>query len=159
MSITSIDKMTNQLTLKELIRSFGIKNLVFILDVDCFDKNLTEFTSQFGFGLTTVGENTKRCTMKIDHSRFDIDSSNKVVLISNDYDVLVPVQRYYVSDFNTMIDLGQISVYFKSEDGLNAISVCLVDLLSEEDKRCIEYVEGNFLLLQPFIGTVQTAWN
>jgi hypothetical protein len=147
--------MTKQLSLKDLIHSYGIKNLVFVLSIECFCDDALKITAQFGFGLTD-SKNTKRVQMKIDHSRFDINSSSKVVLISEEYDIGTPAQSYHVGHFDWLLSEQEISVYAKTPDGLNPISVGFKDIISPQDKECIEFVESNFFLLQPFIHPTDT---
>ncbi len=146
-------------SLKESAEQYGVKNLLFKFEVDCFDKSVLSFTSFMGFGLIAAGENTESHYFVIDESRYKVAENYKVGFTNLEQNPLVPNKTFYISDFQNMVNDGYASVFVITPDGISPLFVTLTDIASFEDLKAIAFVEDNFFLLQPFLGEVKTDWN
>lgn len=142
-------------SIKEISEQYGVKNLLFKFEVDCFDKSILSMTSFMGFGLIAAGENTQSHYFVIDESRYKIVENYKVGFTNLEQNPLVPNKTFYISDFEHIVNDGHASVYAITPDGITPLFVTLVDVATPEEVKAIEYVEDNFFLLQPFIGEIE----
>lgn len=149
-------------SIKDLVETYGVSNLVFVFETEIHDKSMFDVCNAFQLGFALTSGDMKRCPMMITEKdgRCDkIGYSHKVTFKSLTNDPMVPLARFYNSDFEYRIETGNVSIFKITPDGLEPIRVMFEDVLSENDQKVMQYVEDNFFLLQPFIGETKTDWN
>ena len=149
-------------TIKDLAETYGVSNLAFVFETEVFNKSMFDICNAFQLGFALTSGDMKRCPMIITEKEGSCDKvgySHKVTFKSLTNDPLVPLARFYNTDFECRIAQGYVSIFKVTPDGLEPIHVMLEDMLSVDDQKAKQYVEDNFFLLQPFIGEMKTDWN
>ena len=134
-------------TIKELTQTYGARNLVFVMDVDCFDEVGMAMGAMIGIGLTEPGKNTHRVAM-IARERFHrLDENYQIELQGFDQgDLSIPFQSYHIGDFESMIRNGHVNVYVETPDGFMPVYQCVQECFTASEAKTLSCVQNNFFL-------------
>ncbi len=131
----------------KLIAEYGAANLVFAMEIDCFDEVGVMMGAMIGAGLVSAGENTRRVPMVARERHYRFDENFKIELQGFDReDFTIPYQTLYFSDFNAMIRQGLVNVYVQTPDGFMPIYQCVQECMTEKEARIYHRVQDNFFL-------------
>ena len=131
----------------KVIAEYGVANLVFVMDVDCFDEIDVMMGSMTTTGLIRTGENIQRVAMIARERHCVFDEKYKIELQGLDRDDLtIPFQVLYFSDFNTMIRKGLVNVYVQTPDGFMPIYQCVQECFTASEAKTINRMQNNFFL-------------
>lgn len=131
---------------KELIEKYGVNNLVFVMDVDCFDEYGVAMGAMNGAGLIEPGQNTRRVAM-VARERFHLlDENYKIELQGHDTDDLtIPFQTYHISSFEGLIRSGYVNIYVDTLDGFMPVFQCIDECFTPKEAKVIHQVQKQFL--------------
>lgn len=134
-------------TAQGLIAEYGAINLVFVMDVDCFDEVGVMMGAMIGVGFVKAGENNRRVAMVARERHFRLADNYKIELQGLDEkDLTIPFQTLYFSDFNAMIRQGLVNVYVQTPDGFMPIYQCVQECFTASEAKTINCVQNNFFL-------------
>ena len=134
-------------TTQGLIAEYGAGNLVFVMDVDCFDEVGVMMGAMIGVGLVSAGENTRRVAMVARERHYNLAERFKIELQGFDSeDLTIPFQVLYFSDFNTMIRQGLVNVYVQTPDGFMPVYQCVQECFTASEAKTINRMQNNFFL-------------
>lgn len=135
------------LTVKELTQTYGACNLVFVMDVDCFDEYGVAMGAMIGIGLIEPGQNKRRVAMVARERHYPLEDNYKIELQGHDRgDLTIPFQNYYISDFESMIRDGHVNVYVDTLDSFMPIFQSINECFTPKEAQTIRRVESNFFL-------------
>ena len=134
-------------TIKELTQNYGACNLVFVMDVDCFDEVGVAMGAMIGIGLIEPGQNKRRVAMVARERHYPLEDNYKIELQGHDHDDLtIPFQIYFISEFENMIRSGHVNIYVDTLDGFMPIFQCANECFTPKEAETIRRVESNFVL-------------
>jgi len=141
-------------TIHSLVKAHGIDKLVFTFETDIFDHKTLTLAQKFGLRFAFTSGKTKRTQMIITEKEGQGDKlkdNYKVTFKSLYNDPLVPLNRFYVCDFNARIEAGHVSVHKAEKDFLTPLVTTLEDIATEEEIKAKVYIEDNYFLLQRYL--------
>ena len=131
----------------KLIAEYGAANLVFVIEIDCFDEVGVMMGAMIGAGLVIAGENTRRVPMVARERHYRFDENFKIELQGFDReDFTIPYQTLYFSDFNAMIRQGLVNVYVQTPDGFMPVYQCVQECFTASEAKTLSCVQNNFFL-------------
>lgn len=134
-------------TIKELTQTYGTSNLVFVMDVDCFDEVGVMMEAMIGVGLVSAGENTRRVPLVVRERHYALAENHKIELQGLDeQDLTIPFQCLYIRDFESMIRAGNVNIYVDTLDGYMPVYQVIKECLTPKEAQTIRRVESNVFL-------------
>lgn len=134
-------------TIKELTQTYGASNLVFVMDVDCFDEVGVMMGAMIGVGLVSAGENTRRVPLMVRERHYALSENHKIELQGLDeQDFTIPFQCLHIRDFESMIRAGNVNIYVDTPDGYMPVYQVIKECLTPKEAETIRRVESNVFL-------------
>ena len=134
-------------TTQGLIAEYGAGNLVFVMDVDCFDEVGVMMGAMIGVGLVSAGENTRRVAMVARERHYNLAERFKIELQGFDSeDLTIPFQCHTFHGFDDRIRSGHVNVYVQTPDGFMPVYQHMQECMTEKEARTYHRVQDNFFL-------------